>query len=77
MCEFLALNIKTYPLVIIFIIFKIGENELSGEIPSEIGNLVLLENFDAGENNLVGTIPTQFGNVTTIKIVDLGMYFNK
>ena len=49
MCEFLALHIKTHHLVDIFFIFKTGENELSGEIPSEIGNLVLLENFDAGE----------------------------
>ena len=32
-----------------FLTFTTGDNELSGEIPSEIGNLALLQNFDAGE----------------------------
>jgi len=32
-----------------YLTFKTGDNELSGEIPSEIGNLARLENFVAGK----------------------------
>ena len=35
--------------VSIYLTFKTGDNELSGEIPSELGNLASLENFVAGK----------------------------
>ena len=46
-------------------------NNLSGTIPIEIGDLSLLEYLDLGYNQLIGTIPSQLGNLTSLVSLDL------
>ena len=45
---------------------------LSGQIPSEIGNLSELEKLIFLDNELTGEIPTELGNLTRLKLLDLG-----
>ena len=40
------------------------DNNLSGHIPSELGNLSNLEESDLGKNHLSGQIPRELGNLT-------------
>ena len=40
------------------------DNDLSGQIPSELGNLTNLEELDLGKNHLTGQIPRELGNLT-------------
>ena len=42
---------------------RINHNQLNGTIPTEIGQMWLLESFFAQENALTGTIPTEFGDL--------------
>lgn len=46
-------------------------NNLSGEIPSELGNLSNLEVLNLGENELNGMIPKTLGNLTKLKQINL------
>ena len=45
---------------------NLEENNLSGEIPTEIGNLTALTWLNLGGNQLTGTIPPEIGNLTEI-----------
>ena len=45
---------------------------LSGQIPSEIGNLSELEKLIFLDNELTGEIPTELGKLTRLKLLDLG-----
>lgn len=45
--------------VSLLLTFTTGDNDLSGEIPPEIGNLALLENFDAGKIATIRYIVTR------------------
>lgn len=47
------------------------ENNLSGQLPKEIGNLVWLKNLDIEKNNLTGTLPAEFGNLTKLENITL------
>ena len=46
-------------------------NELSGPIPAELGNLVRLENLRLGENQLSGPIPPELGRLTNLTSMKL------
>ena len=46
-------------------------NELSGEIPSKLGNLTNLTALDLDGNQLSGEIPSEFGNLTNLTALDL------
>jgi len=46
--------------------------ELSGEIPSEIGDLTNLTNLDLGGNQLSGEIPSEMCNLTNLTELELG-----
>ena len=46
-------------------------NELSGEIPPGLGNLVNLERLDLSLNNLSGDIPPESGNLVNLMRLDL------
>ena len=48
---------------------------LSGEIPSEIGNLINLTSIRLSENNLSGEIPSSIGNLTNLN--SLRLYNNQ
>lgn len=50
-------------------------NQLTGTIPSSIGNARQLSNFDITNNAIFGTIPASLGNITTLKYAILK--FNK
>lgn len=45
------------------------DNNFSGTIPPEIGNLVELEALNLHTNNLEGTIPPEIGNLTNLKVI--------
>ena len=49
----------------------LGSNELSGNIPSEIGNLTLLYKLILSHNELSGNIPSEIGNLTLLEELDL------
>ena len=50
-------------------------NGLSGEIPSEIGNLTQLTSLNLGSNDLSGEIPAEIGNLT--QLTSLYLYGNE
>ena len=50
----------------------LSENQLSGTIPAEIGNLTSLTDLFLGRNQLSGTIPVEIGNLTSLEHLLLG-----
>ncbi len=46
-------------------------NQLSGEIPSELGNLSNLASLDLGGNQLSGEIPSELGGLSSLEVLDL------
>lgn len=49
----------------------LAENELSGTIPFELGNLTNLELLRLSKNQLSGTIPPELGNLANLQFLDL------
>jgi RHS repeat-associated protein len=49
----------------------LNANNLTGNIPSAIGNLTYLNALDLDNNNLTGAIPTTIGNLTKLEILYL------
>ena len=49
----------------------LSANNLSGPIPSELGNLTALEELDLGPNDLSGPIPSELGNLTALRYLYL------
>ena len=47
-------------------------NQLTGEIPTELGSLSNLETLSLGGNQLTGEIPTELGNFSNLETLDLG-----
>lgn len=50
-----------------------GQNQISGNIPAEIGNLVNLTLLDMGQNMLSGQIPLTIWNLTNLFVLKLSM----
>ena len=46
-------------------------NQLTGGIPTELGNLINLEGMDLSGNQLTGAIPTELGNLVKLESIDL------
>ena len=51
---------------------ELRQNQLSGEIPSELGNLANLELLSLGYNELNGEIPLELGNLANLELLSLG-----
>ena len=49
----------------------LGDNQLNGEIPEELGSLTKLEILSLRSNQLTGEIPAQLGNLTNLRILSL------
>ena len=50
---------------------SLHENGLSGEIPTELGNLASLTNLVLRGNGLIGEIPTELGSLANVRVLDL------
>jgi hypothetical protein len=50
---------------------NLSENQLTGNIPSELGLLITLEELDLSGNKLTGKIPSEIGSLTGLTFVDL------
>ncbi|KAL0865803.1 hypothetical protein Bca101_044921 [Brassica carinata] len=53
----------------------LSENELSGNIPAELGGLLELQVFNVSHNNLSGVIPESFSGLKNVESLDLS--FNR
>ncbi len=51
---------------------RLPGNELTGEIPTELGHLDRLEELHLISNNLTGVIPTELGQLDGLRVLDLG-----
>ena len=51
---------------------KIGNNSLTGPIPSEMGRLSHLKALNVGTNRFSQSIPSEFGNIPGLQILALG-----
>ena len=50
----------------------LSDNELSGPIPPELGNLGNLQYLNLSDNQLIGLIPSELGNLGNLQNLDLG-----
>jgi len=46
--------------------FALGENNITGTIPTELGSILNIAYFKLSNNDLSGTIPAEFGNLRNI-----------
>lgn len=49
----------------------LAENELSGQLPAQLGNLTALEELRLNGNNLSGNIPAEFGDLSNLTVLNL------
>ena len=49
----------------------LSQNNLTGSIPAELGNLTLLDGLGLAGNNLTGPIPAELGNLTLLVVLNL------
>ena len=52
-------------------VLSLRENNLSGTIPPEIGNLKLIDSLNLSLNELTGNIPPELGKLTSLEILDM------
>ncbi|CAN6206845.1 unnamed protein product [Urochloa humidicola] len=53
------------------ILLNLGNNDFTGSIPPEIGQLKMLDVLNFSSNNLSGEIPWQISNLTSLQVLDL------
>ena len=51
---------------------SLRDNQLSGAVPTELGNLASLESLYLDQNQLGGAIPSELGNLASLTSLDLG-----
>ncbi|KAJ8551694.1 hypothetical protein K7X08_021709 [Anisodus acutangulus] len=52
-------------------VIDLSYNQLSGEIPKELGNLTKVHALNLSHNHITGTIPSSFSNLQNIESLDL------
>ena len=52
-------------------VLSLGNNQLSGEMPAELGNLLSLERLSLNDNQLNGEIPVVLGSLPNLQRLDL------
>ena len=52
-------------------VLELSSNQLTGEIPLEIGNLTNLIHLSLHDNQLTGSIPPEIGNLTNLEVLSL------
>ncbi|KAB2068352.1 hypothetical protein ES319_A08G025100v1 [Gossypium barbadense] len=55
----------------IFISMDLSNNQFSGEIPEDVGQLISLQMHNFSHNNFTGPIPALFGNLVALESLDL------
>ena len=50
----------------------IGQNDLTGGIPSQLAQATGLKELNIGDNKIKGTIPTEIGSIATLQQLDIG-----
>ncbi|XP_012473136.1 receptor-like protein Cf-9 [Gossypium raimondii] len=55
----------------IFISMDLSNNQFSGEIPDDVGQLISLQMLNFSHNNFTGPIPTSLGNLVALESLDL------
>ncbi|MBA0645060.1 hypothetical protein Goklo_013198, partial [Gossypium klotzschianum] len=55
----------------IFISMDFSNNQFSGEIPEDVGQLISLQMLNFSHNYFTGPIPTSFGNLVALESLDL------
>ncbi|KAL1155493.1 hypothetical protein V6Z11_A08G028000 [Gossypium hirsutum] len=55
----------------IFISMDLSNNQFSGEIPEDVGQLISLQMLNFSHNNFTGPIPALFGNLVALESLDL------
>ncbi|CAL9189943.1 unnamed protein product [Musa hybrid cultivar] len=78
--SFITLTIKGKSIIFSIIVYLVNiidfsNNNLTGEIPLEIGSLSALQTLNLSRNNFVGQIPTTIGGMKSLETLDLS--FNK
>ncbi|XP_073283173.1 receptor-like protein EIX2 [Primulina huaijiensis] len=53
------------------IFLSFSNNQLTGQLPADIGNMASLSVIDLSRNSLMGTIPSSIGNCSYLKVLDL------
>nr|XP_018683333.1 PREDICTED: receptor-like protein kinase 2 [Musa acuminata subsp. malaccensis] len=76
----ITLTIKGNSLIFSIIVYLVNiidfsNNNLTGEIPEEIGSLSALQTLNLSRNNLIGQIPATIGGMKLLETLDLS--FNK
>ncbi|MBP7212597.1 MAG: hypothetical protein KBA03_00010 [Anaerolineaceae bacterium] len=57
----------------VIVILSLGGNNLSGSIPSDLGNLFNLRSLSLSENQLSGSIPAELGNLSNLEWLNLSV----
>ena len=52
-------------------VFVVQNNDLSGIVPSEVGNWKKLKEIDLSQNGFRGDLPTQIGSLSDLKVFDV------
>ena len=56
-------------------VIRLYSNNLTGEIPTELGNLEALRALNLSRNNLTGEIPSELGSIRELRLLDLSQNY--
>ncbi|KAK5810553.1 hypothetical protein PVK06_025867 [Gossypium arboreum] len=65
------LEMELSKIVAISVSMDLSNNQFSGKIPEDVGQLISLQMLNFSHNNFTGPIPTSFGNLVALESLDL------